>query len=58
MNLTITLVGPNAVITFGGKLQSAPSVTGPWTDVVAATSSPFTTPASQLAQFYRAVLLN
>jgi hypothetical protein len=58
MNLTITLVGPNAVITFGGKLQSAPTVLGPWTDVLAATSSPFITPASSAAAFYRAVLLN
>ena len=58
LNLTIVLSGPNAVITFGGKLQSAPTVLGPWTDVLAATSSPFITPASSAAAFYRAVLLN
>ena len=58
VNLSIAYSGGNAVITFGGKLQSAPTVLGPWTDVLAATSSPFTTPASSAAAFYRSVLLN
>ena len=37
----------------GGTLESAPAVTGPWTPVSGATS-PYTTPATEAARFYRA----
>ena len=40
-------------VTFEGTLQSADSVNGPWSDVDAA--SPLTLPASEAAQFGRAV---
>lgn len=37
----------------GGTLESAPAVTGPWTPVSGATS-PYITPATEAARFYRA----
>ena len=40
-------------VTFGGTLQTADSVNGPWSDVEGATS-PLTIPADQAAQFGRA----
>lgn len=41
-------------VEFSGTLQSAPSVTGPWTDEAGA-SSPFTVDPNADAEFYRAV---
>ena len=41
-------------ITFEGKLQSAPTVNGPWEDVDGA-ASPLTIPADQAQQYGRAV---
>jgi len=46
-SLTITWTG-------GGKLQAAPSLSGPWTDVGGA-ASPFTVTPSADAQFARIV---
>jgi hypothetical protein len=40
-------------VTFEGKLQSAPTVNGPWEDVDA--PSPLTLPADQAQQYGRAV---
>ncbi len=40
-------------VTFDGKLQTAPTVNGPWQDANA--TSPLTIPANQAAQFGRAV---
>jgi hypothetical protein len=52
--LSATRVGANVQITFtGASLQSAPAITGPWTDVAGATS-PYTTPATGAAKFFRA----
>ncbi|HVY68652.1 MAG TPA: immunoglobulin domain-containing protein [Verrucomicrobiae bacterium] len=47
-SVTITWTGASA----GQKLQSASSVTGPWTDVANA-SSPFTTTATGTSMFFR-----
>ena len=49
--------GTDVVLTFTGKLQSAPAVTGPWTDVPSNPASPWRlSRASQAAaQFFRAV---
>jgi hypothetical protein len=55
---TLALVrnGNNIVINFtGGRLQSAPTVTGPWTDVVGATAPSFTVTATENARFFRVV---
>ena len=41
-------------ITFTGKLQSAPAVTGPWTDVAGAASPLAITTAGKASAFYRA----
>jgi hypothetical protein len=51
--LSITLNGNNVTIIYGGVLQSAAGVQGPWSDVVGATS-PFTTKADQNTRFFRA----
>lgn len=40
-----------------GKLQSAPTATGPWADVVNPTQSPYNEPASSVAKFFRTILL-
>ncbi len=50
----ITLEGDTLTITWdgGGTLQSAPAVTGPWTDVDGA-ASPYQTTATGAAAFYR-----
>ena len=45
-NITITWTG-------AGTLQSAPAVTGSWTDVAGKTTSPATVPASGQAGFFR-----
>jgi hypothetical protein len=50
--LTMQANGTGAVINFVGKLQSADSVLGPWSDVT--NTSPYIVPAPKLAQFYRA----
>ncbi|MBI2948022.1 MAG: DNRLRE domain-containing protein [Verrucomicrobia bacterium] len=50
ISLTRTAAGLN--VTFTGTLQSADSVTGPWTDVANA-KSPFTATVSGGAKFYR-----
>ena len=51
--ISIARDGANIVITFGSaSLESAPSVSGPWTSVTGAASPYSTTPASA-AQFYR-----
>jgi hypothetical protein len=52
MNISISLSGGNVTLTYDGILQSAPVVTGPYTDVLSATS-PYTVPANQPLQFYR-----
>jgi hypothetical protein len=50
--LTITRSGNNITITWpAGTLQQADSVTGPYTDM--AVTSPYTTPATGPAKFYR-----
>jgi hypothetical protein len=41
-------------VTFGGKLQAAASVNGPWADVAGATS-PLTISAGEAQQYARAV---
>jgi hypothetical protein len=41
-------------VTYTGKLQTAPTVNGPWADAEGATS-PLTIPSDQAAQFGRAV---
>jgi hypothetical protein len=51
--LEISVSGTIVTITFRGALQSAPSATGPWTDVPGATS-PFATSADQNSRFFRA----
>ena len=55
--LAITRDGTDIVLTFTGRLQSAPAVTGPWTDVPGNPSSPLRIPrANQTAvQFFRTV---
>jgi hypothetical protein len=52
--LTIDRSGGNVVITWTGpaKLQSATSVSGPYTDVAGATS-PYSPPANGAARFFR-----
>jgi hypothetical protein len=52
--LTIEKTGPNARVTWSGpaKLQSAPALTGPWTDVPNATS-PYTAAAADAGQYFR-----
>jgi hypothetical protein len=51
--ISIAAAGANMTLTFTGTLQSATSITGPWTDVVGATS-PATLPATGAQAFYRA----
>ncbi len=51
--LSIARAGADVVITFEGILQSATTVNGTYTDVTGATS-PYTTPATGGARFYRA----
>src|SRR5205085_12500391 len=46
-------VGNNISITFEGKLQSAPTATGPWTDVT--TASPYSESTAAGIKFFRAV---
>lgn len=55
--LAVARDGTDVVLTFTGKLQSAPAVTGPWTDVPSNPASPWRlSRASQAAaQFFRAV---
>ena len=55
--LAISRDGTDIVLTFTGRLQSAPAVTGPWTDVPGNPSSPLRIPrANQTAvQFFRTV---
>jgi len=57
VNLTANLQGKNIVITWTGTgtLQSAPTVTGPWSALTNAVS-PFSTPATGAAQFYRLLI--
>jgi hypothetical protein len=52
--LTISSSGGNVLVTWSGpaKLQSAPSVSGPYTDVTGATS-PYSPPATGAARFFR-----
>lgn len=45
--------GQVSVVWTGSALEAAPAVTGPWTTVAGA-ASPYTTPPSGAAQFYRA----
>ena len=52
-SLSIARSGSTIVITYEGKLQQAPSVTGPWTDV--AGPSPLTLNSPAGTKFYRAV---
>jgi hypothetical protein len=51
--VTIAFEGGHVRITYTGILQSAPGVSGPWSDVAGATS-PFMTPTSGGARFFRA----
>jgi hypothetical protein len=50
--LAVARDGANLRITYGGTLQSADSIVGPWADVAGATS-PYSTPASASQRFYR-----
>jgi hypothetical protein len=50
--ISIATVGGVPKITFGGVLQRAPVVTGPYTDVAGATS-PYTVPTGSAAGFFR-----
>jgi hypothetical protein len=50
--LGVARSGAGLTITFTGTLQSAPAVTGPWTDVAGA--SPMAVTANAAAAFYRA----
>jgi hypothetical protein len=57
--LSISLSGRTISVSWsptgaGQKLQSAPAVTGPWTDVAGA-AAPYTTDATGAAQFFRVV---
>jgi len=51
-----SLSGATVTITWtgGGKLQEAPEVTGPWTDVEGSPQSPHAVQATALRKFYRA----
>ena len=51
--LTADRAGTTVTINFLGKLQSAESVLGPWSDVT--TTSPFSVSPTNLAKVYRAV---
>jgi hypothetical protein len=55
--ISTTLNGSNLVISWtnGGKLQGAPAVNGPWTDVSGGGTSPVTVPAGTGMQFFRVV---
>lgn len=53
-NIAITATRGQITIQYTGKLQSASTVAGPYTDVQGA-SSPYTVPADQAAAFYRTV---
>ena len=54
ITMAIGVSGGNITVTWdGGKLQTATSVTGPWTDSPA--SSPLTQPATGAATYFRAV---
>jgi hypothetical protein len=49
--------GTNVIISWtSGTLQSAPAVTGPWTDVPGSPTSPYTTVISGTAEFFRAIV--
>lgn len=50
--LAISLSGGNVSITYQGTLQSAPAITGPWTDVAGA-ASPYSTAASAAQLYFR-----
>jgi hypothetical protein len=53
--LSIKLSGSNVIVSWsvpGGTLQSATSLTGPFTDITGATS-PYTTPVTGAGQFFR-----
>ena len=50
--LSIARNGNNVVVTFGGVLETATSITGPWTPL-AGQGSPYTTPATDAARFFR-----
>ncbi len=52
--LSIARSGAQVIVSWSaGALESAPEVSGPWTPVAGATS-PFTTPTTEAARFYRA----
>lgn len=51
---SVALSGGNIAITYTGKLQSAPTVNGPWTDVAGA-SSPYSEAVATGAKFFRVV---
>lgn len=55
--LAVARDGTDVVLTFTGKLQSAPAVTGPWSDVPGNPASPLRIPRANqaAAQFFRAV---
>ncbi len=53
-SLSISRSGNQVTVSWSaGTLESAPAVTGPWTPVAGA-NSPYTTPATEAARFYRA----
>ena len=52
-NVAIDRIGTGVVISFLGKLQSADTVRGPWSDVT--DTSPYAVSATNTAKFYRAV---
>ena len=51
-NISIGMAAGKVVITYTGTLQSATTVSGPYTDVTGATS-PYTPPSLGTAQFFR-----
>jgi hypothetical protein len=57
MNIKATFNGTQVTLTYSGTLQSAPVVTGPYTDVIGATS-PYTFTPTGAMQFFRTRLDN
>ena len=53
MNLTAVWTGSQVTVTFDGILQSAPVVTGPYTDVGGSPTSPYTFTPTASQQFFR-----
>jgi hypothetical protein len=52
--LKIQRQGNNAIVTYRGTLESAPSLVGPWTTVAGA-NSPYSTAATGPMRFFRSM---